>query len=461
MSVASNIAYGAVKIPVRSGEDALKYRLGAVVDLAHRGSIPCEKAGENAICSLELTIISGYNGLSYRVTVTSMGLFNRAPKVNTDEKAVDELLSRGVSEVIVKEQLRKELLSGRQLRVKLGIDPTSPDLHIGRAVSLLKLRDFEQLGHQVVLIVGDFTGIIGDTSDKDAERPMLAREQIEKNKKTYFDQVGKLIDVSRAELRYNSEWLEPLTYREIGEHADLFSVSDFIARDNIARRLKDGKRVSLREVLYPLMQGYDSVAVQADVELGGNDQKFNLLAGRTLQEKFKQRPQNIVMNPLIEGLDGRKMSSSWGNTIPLTAAPGEMYGKVMSMADEQVRTYFQLCTRVPMSEVEEVLKGHPKEAKMRLAREIVTLYHGAKAASAAEADWQRTFSEGGVPADAPAAASGKLRDIVKDISMGELRRLVEQGAVSSVTTGEKITSIDTEIKNDTLRIGKHRFLKVE
>ncbi|MDE1925156.1 MAG: tyrosine--tRNA ligase [Patescibacteria group bacterium] len=375
---------------------------------------------------------------------------------------IDELLTRGVAEVIVKDELHKKLLSGERLRVKLGIDPTSPDLHIGRAVSLLKLRDFQKLGHQVVLIVGDFTAVIGDTSDKEAERPMLTHEAIEHNMKTYYEQVGGILDLSKVEFRHNSEWLVPLTYRDIGEHADLFSVADFIARDNIARRLKAGKRVSLREVLYPLMQGYDSVAVKADVELGGMDQKFNLLAGRTMQEKMGQRPQDIVMNPLIEGLDGRKMSSSWGNTIALTAPAHDMFGKVMSMADEQVPAYFELCTRVPMNEVKEILKGHPKVAKMRLAHEIVALYHGKDAAQKAEDDWTNTFSEGGVPAaDVPTVSAGKLRDIIKDISTSELRRLVEQGAVSSVISGKKIGSIDDEIREDTIRIGKHRFLRVK
>jgi tyrosyl-tRNA synthetase len=392
-----------------------------------------------------------------------MGFFSKTPSVNTDAQAVEGLLSRGVSEAITREKLREKLLSGKRLRVKLGIDPTSPDLHIGRAVSILKLRDFQQLGHHVVLIVGDFTAVIGDTSDKDAERPMLSKETIEKNKKSYFDQVGKLLYMSQTELRYNSEWLEPLTYREIGEHADLFSVSDFIARDTIARRLKEGKRVSLREVLYPLMQGYDSVAVQADVELGGSDQRFNLLAGRLLQEKFKQETQNILMNPLIEGLDGRKMSSSWGNVIPLTATAQDMYGKVMSMTDEQVPTYFQLCTRVPLAEVSEILKGHPKEAKMKLAHAIVTLYHSKDAADKAQTHFNEAFSEGGVPSDVPirtVAKGSKLRDVVEEVSTSELRRLVDAGAVS-VVGGEKITTIDAVVKPGVLRIGKHRFLNVE
>lgn len=389
-----------------------------------------------------------------------MGFFSRTPKVLTDEGKVDALLSRGVSEVIIKDDLRKKLFSGRRLRVKLGIDPTSPDLHIGRSIPLLKLRDFQELGHQVVLIVGDFTAVIGDTSDKDAERPMLEQEIIEKNKKTYFDQAGKILDMSQVEMRYNSEWLKPLNYRQIGEHADLFSVADFIARDNIAGRLSAGKRVSLRELLYPLMQGYDSVAIKADVELGGTDQKFNVLAGRPMQQHFGQEPQNVVLNPLIDGLDGTKMSSSKGNVINLTAPAGDMYGKVMSMGDGQVKTYFELCTRVPLQEIKTILQGHPKEAKMRLARELVTMYHGVDVAQKAETDWVNTFSEGGAPEDAPTVASGKLRDIVSDVSTSELRRLVAQGAVSSVTTGQKIDSIDAEIQNDTIRIGKHRFLKV-
>ena len=389
-----------------------------------------------------------------------MGFFSKESGVVADESAVDELLSRGVSEVIVKDDLRRKLLSGERLRIKLGIDPTSPDLHIGRSIPLLKLRDFQKLGHQIVLIVGDFTAVIGDTSDKDAERPMLEQETIERNKKSYFDQAGKILDLSKVEMRYNSEWLKPLNYREIGEHADLFSVADFIARDNIARRLSGGKRVSLRELLYPLMQGYDSVAVKADVELGGSDQKFNVLAGRPLQEHFGQRPQNVILNPLIDGLDGTKMSSSKGNAINLTAPAGDMYGKVMSMADAQVGTYFELCTRVPMGEVEGILKGHPKEAKMRLARELVTMYHDAAAAQKAQDDWQNTFSQGGVPADVPAVAAGKLRDIVDGLSMSELRRLVDAGAVSYVENGEKIASIDEEITG-VIRIGKHRFLKAE
>ena len=220
-------------------------------------------------------------------------------KINTNVKKIEEVLSRGVEEVIVKEHLRKRLLSGDVLRVKLGIDPTSPHLHIGRSIPLLKLLDFQELGHQIVFIVGDFTGVIGDTSDKDSERPMLERERITENMKNYVAQAGKIIDIDKCEVRHNSEWLEPLTYREIGTQADQFSLAEFMSRENIRRRLDAGTRVSLRELLYPLMQGYDSVAVKADVEIGGTDQRFNLLAGRTLQLSYGQEPQNILMNPLL------------------------------------------------------------------------------------------------------------------------------------------------------------------
>ncbi len=394
-----------------------------------------------------------------------MGIFSRAAKVSTDEKVILALLSRGVAEIIGKDELHKKLTSGVPLRIKLGIDPTSPDLHIGRAVSLLKLRDFQELGHHIVLIVGDFTAVIGDTSDKDAERPMLQREVIEKNKKTYFDQVGKILDLSKTELRYNSEWLEPLTYREIGEHADVFSVADFIARDVIRRRLDLGKRVSLREMLYPLMQGYDSVAVKADVEIGGMDQKFNLLAGRTLQEKYKQPPQNIVMSPLIEGLDGTKMSSSKGNVITLTAPASDMYGKVMSMTDAQLGAYFELCTRVPTEEIKEILLGHPKEAKMRLAKEIVTLYHGKEAAESAEEDFTSTFSKGEVPGDAMRVVFVNgiretlvLAGVLK--SNSEFTRLADAGAIRDMNSDEKITDPLAAPIDKTLRIGKHRFVKI-
>lgn len=392
-------------------------------------------------------------------------------RTDTDPHKIEELLTRGVAEVIHIDDLRAKLASGKQLRVKLGIDPTSPNLHVGRAVTLLKLRDFQELGHQVVFIVGDFTAVIGDTSDKESERPMLARETIEENKRSYLEQVGKLLDLDRAEFRYNSEWLGPLGYNEIGEHADLFSIADFIARDNIKRRLDAGKRVSLREVLYPLMQGYDSVAVRADVELGGTDQRFNLLAGRTLQEHFGQEPQNIVISPLINGLDGRKMSSSWGNTINLTAPPEDMYGKVMSMHDDEIATYFMICTRIPRTEVEEIGRAlaageNPRDAKMRLAREIVTLYHSAEAAAQAEATFVQTFQKGVIPEDIDTVVRAKGETYADALvrtgtvaSKTELTRLLKAGGVRDAATGEKYEMLP-DAPGAVLKIGKRRFVRL-
>lgn len=398
-------------------------------------------------------------------------MWKKKAKIITDPERIKELLTHGVAESIVKEDLQKALFSGKRLRVKLGIDPTSPHLHLGRSVSLLKLRDFQELGHTAVLIVGDFTAVIGDTSDKESERPMLSRETIEENKKTYWEQVGKLIDLKKAEFRHNSEWLEKLAYRDIGEHANLFSVADFIARDNIARRLAEGRRVSLREVLYPLMQGYDSVAVRADVELGGTDQKFNLLAGRVLQEKYGQKAQNIVLNPLIEGLDGAKMASSRGNYIALTAEPFDMYGKIMSMADRNIVPYFELCTRTPLRDVEEVRKGlasggiHPKEAKMRLAREIVTFYHGEKKAREAEENFSRAFSHRELPEGAEQITVRKGAPLLEalallGLSKSEARRLIAMGAVERIG-GEKITDPHQPLVGEThLKVGKKRFLSI-
>lgn len=388
------------------------------------------------------------------------------PPVSTDEKKIEELTARGVEEIIPSaDSLKKLLRSGKRLRIKLGIDPTSPHLHLGRSVPLLKLRDFQNLGHTVVFIIGDATGVVGDTSDKDAERPMLTEAQVKENLATYVAQVSKILDKNLLEVRRNSEWLLKLNYRDIGEHADEFSVSDFIARDNIKKRLDTGKRVSLREVLYPLMQGYDSVAVEADVELGGTDQRFNLLAGRSLQEKYKQAPQHIVMTELILGTDGRKMSSSWGNTVNLSENPRDMFGKIMSVPDELVKMYFTHATRLPLSEVEKHLAQHPKEAKMALAEEITRMYHGADAAKKARADFDSAFSKGGAPEDITTlvlAGTPKETLVANGVvaSNSEFTRLLASGAISLVASGEKITTAEAFPFNEVVRIGKHRFVKI-
>lgn len=389
--------------------------------------------------------------------------------VNTDPQKIEEVLSRGVVECIKTDSLREKLSSGKQLRVKLGIDPTSPDIHLGRAIPLLKLRDFQELGHQIIFIMGDFTGVIGDTSDKESERPMLSAGVIEENKKTYKEQIAKILDIQTVEFRHNSEWLEKLTYREISEHADQFSVADFVARENIKKRLEEGKRVSLRETLYPLLQGYDSVAVEADVEIGGTDQRFNLLAGRTLQEHVGQQPQDVLMGPLINGLDGRKMSSSWGNTITLTTEPVDMYGKIMSLNDEEIATYFEVCTRIPLSEVEKIkedLSGdtNPRDIKMRLAREIISLYHGPTVVAEAEEMFVRTFQTGGVPEELTEITTPIAENLVKEkviASKTELRRLLDAGSVRNAETGEKLTALPEAVTEPlVVKIGKRRFVKI-
>lgn len=400
--------------------------------------------------------------------------FLKRQPISIDEAKVEELLTRGVDEVIQYDSLKKKLLSGKQLRIKLGIDPTSPHLHLGRAVTLLKLRDFQELGHQIVLIIGDGTGVIGDTSDKESERPMLTKEDVQKNMKTYFEQAGTLLDMTRVEKRKNSEWLHKLTYEEIGEHADQFSVADFIARDNIKKRLDAGKRVSLRETLYPLMQGYDSVAIQADVELGGTDQRFNLLAGRSLQEHFKQSPQDVLMVPLIEGTDGRKMSSSWGNTITITENPVDMYAKVMRINDDLIPKYFINITRLPMDEVNEIIKGleegtrNPRDTKMLLAHTIASLFHDEKSAQLAQESFVTTVQKGDTPQDIQviqATQGESFADVVVGNgiieSKTELRRLVHVGAVTNKTTNEKVTDVNAQVEDGVYKIGKHRFLEIQ
>ncbi|MBI5022624.1 MAG: tyrosine--tRNA ligase [Candidatus Magasanikbacteria bacterium] len=391
-------------------------------------------------------------------------------KINTDKNKVEELLTRGVDEVIDKSHLRKKLLSGKKLRVKLGIDPTSPNIHIGRSIPLLKLRDFQKLGHQLVFIIGDFTGVVGDTSDKDSERPMLSKEKVKENMKDYIKQAAKIIDMDKCETRYNSEWLAKLGYWEISNQADSFSLAEFIARENIRRRLNASTRVSLRELLYPLMQGYDSVAVKAEVEIGGTDQRFNLLAGRTLQTMYKQEAQDIIMGPLLEGTDGRKMSSSWGNTIDLSADANDMFGKIMSISDDLIIKYLTLATRVSMEAVKkgekELASGNnPRDLKITLACEIVKMYHSEKAAKNAREYFVNTFSKRETPLDIPEIKPSSY-DIVTVLveskicsSKGDARRVIQQGGVK--VNGKKISSFAFKVKKgDTAQKGSRWFAKI-
>jgi tyrosyl-tRNA synthetase len=395
------------------------------------------------------------------------------PKIDTNPDKIAELLTRGVAEIIGQEGLEKKLQSGKQLRIKLGIDPTSQNIHLGRSIPLLKLRDFQNLGHKIVFIIGDFTGVIGDTSDKDSERPMLTPEQVKKNLKSYIAQASKIIDIKKAEIKYNSSWLKKLSYAEIGKQADVFSLHEFIARENIAKRLDQGKRISLRELLYPLMQGYDSVMVKSDVEIGGTDQKFNILAGRQLQKIYGQEPQNIITNPIIEGLDGRKMSSSFGNSVNLLDAPNDMFGKIMSLKDEFVIPYFIYATRINLSEIREYerqLQGgvNPRDIKLALAFEITKMYHSEKDAQKAKEYWIATFSKKEIPDE---MATFKLKDGEDTIlhiligsnlvsSNSEARRAIEQGGVK--INGEVVKDMKEKVKiGDVVQKGKMYFVKVE
>ncbi|OGZ69579.1 MAG: tyrosine--tRNA ligase [Candidatus Staskawiczbacteria bacterium RIFCSPHIGHO2_02_FULL_42_22] len=391
--------------------------------------------------------------------------------INSDLQKIEETLSRGVEEVIDRQHLEKKLLSGKVLRIKLGIDPTSPNIHIGRAIPLLKLRDFQNLGHKVVLIIGDFTGIIGDTSDKESERPMLDQKTIKENMKTYVGQAAKILDIKKCEIKYNSTWLKKLGFLEIANMANVFGLHEFSTREVIAKRMNAGKRVSYLEMMYPLMQGYDSVATKADVELGGTDQRFNLLAGRDIQKHYGQEPQDVMTNPLIEGLDGRKMSSSWQNTINLFDSPDEMFGKTMSLPDELIAKYFTLVTRVSLSEIEKIKKmPNPRDQKALLAKEIVKMYHSEPAAQRAEEEFNKMFRDKELPSEIEFfqtdRASYPFLDLLCDSglapSKNEAKRLVEGRAVKIngqvQEDWQKIVTLEDGI---VIQVGKRKFIKIK
>lgn len=385
---------------------------------------------------------------------------------------INAILHRSVAEIIHSESLAKKLKSGKKLRVKLGIDPTSPNIHIGRAVVLWKLRAFQDLGHKVVFIIGDFTGQIGDTSDKDAERPMLTEKEIKANLKTYLQQAYKILDKKKTEFHYNSKWLKKLGFAEIGQLANLFGLHEFSVRENIKKRLDAGKRVSLRELMYPLMQGYDSVMVKADVELGGTDQRFNMLAGRAIQEAYKQQPQDVLMVDLLEGTDGRKMSSSWGNSINLNDEPGDMFGKVMAISDNLIEKYFVFATNLPENEIKKILKAnpHPRDQKLILAETITTLYHGAKAAGEARAKFISQFSNKELPQDIKSVTVKPGTYLMADLltqlklteSKSEARRLLNQNGVKVDQETFKSTKLEIKQKNNlVIQVGKRRFVRIK
>lgn len=392
---------------------------------------------------------------------------------NIDVQKVQELLTRGVEDILVKEDLEKKLLSGKRLRVKLGFDPTGDKIHIGRAIVLRKLKAFQDLGHDVIFIIGDFTAKIGDPSDKLEKRPMLTDEDIKKNLANYRAQVGKIIDLKRATFFYNSSWLSKLKFDEIAKLAESFSVQQMSSRRNFKDRFEKGEEVSLREFLYPLMQGYDSVAVGADVELGGFDQLFNLKAGRTIQKHYGMPEQNILTTSMLVGTDGRKMSTSWGNVINISDEPNDMFGKVMSLRDDLIQSYFLLCTEMPEEEAKKMgarieAGENPRDLKLDLAEQIVSMYHSKVFGAKARKVFIETFSEKKIPDDVK-TISVNPGTLLMDVlfanglikSKSEWRRLVTEGGVSDATSGVKILDPQAPATPDvTYKIGKRRFVKI-
>ncbi|PIR53398.1 tyrosine--tRNA ligase [Candidatus Peregrinibacteria bacterium CG10_big_fil_rev_8_21_14_0_10_49_10] len=377
----------------------------------------------------------------------------------------DELLTRGVSNVTPKDLAEKKLKSGKPIRLYLGIDPTGSKLHLGHSVPLRKLKAFQEAGHEVIFLVGSFTAMIGDPSGRDKQREALTEEQVEENFQTYKDQASKILDFRKVQLRYNHEWLESLTVKELAGLATHFTVQQMLERDMFQERMKKGNPIAILEFLYPLMVGYDSVVLDVDLEVGGNDQYFNLLAGRTLQTALGKRDKFVLTTKLIEGTDGRKMSKTYNNCIYLDDEPRNMFGKVMSVQDILMETYFECCTDVPMSEVQQILGGEPRDAKARLAREIVTLYHGESAAFEAENAFTKVFSRGELPDDMSEIKVKKgsmLLDVLVSegliASKSDARRLVEQGGIKLNNT--PVASIEAQAEEGVVTIGKRKFVRL-
>ncbi len=381
------------------------------------------------------------------------------------------LLRRGVAEIIVEDELKGLLRSGKKLRLKEGFDPSFPDIHLGHMVSLRKLRQFQELGHQVVLIVADWTAQIGDPSGVSATRPMLTVEQVLRNAQTYMDQFFKIVDKTKTEVRWQSEWFGKFTLTEVIQLTSKFTVAQFLARDDFNARYNEGRPIALTELMYPLLQAYDSVAIEADVEFGGTDQKFNFLVGRELQSMMGQPPQQCFMTPLLVGTDGsQKMSKSLGNYIGVAESPDDIYGKTMSIRDDLIIQYFELVTDVPDEELAEFRQAlankavNPMELKKRLARELVAQLYDKKAADEAEQNFERVHQKREIPEEIELGS--KSGSILQDYlvanrlakSKSEARRLIEQGAV--YINGARVTDANYTFPKDTIiRVGKRRFMK--
>jgi tyrosyl-tRNA synthetase len=392
-------------------------------------------------------------------------------------KQAIQTIRRGSDELIVEDELARKLASGRKLRVKLGLDPTAPDLHLGHTVVINKLRDFQELGHQVQFLIGDFTGMIGDPTGKNQTRPPLTREEILKNAATYREQVFKILDPDRTQILFNSEWSDKLGAEGMIRLASRYTVARLLERDDFSKRFRNKQPIAVHELLYPLMQGYDSVAMKADIELGGTDQKFNLLVGRELQKDYGQEPQCVLTMPLLEGLDGRdKMSKSLGNYVGIAEPPREMFGKLMSTSDTLMWRYFELLSFQPMSIIEgwkkDVAEGaNPRDVKVRLAKEIVARFHGQAAADAAEAEFDQRFRHGVLPENMPEvtvqspadglAITQLLKMAQLTASTSEAARAIEQGGVK--IDGERVIDRGLRLlpgKTLTVQVGKRKFARV-
>ena len=392
------------------------------------------------------------------------------------------IIKSGIDTVVPESLLLEKLKRGKALNIKLGVDPTAPDIHLGHAVPLRKLRQFQELGHQVTLIIGDGTALIGDPSGRNSTRPQLTRQQIEANAKTYVDQAFKVLDPQKTTLRHNSEWILDLNMEKLLSLLSNFTVARILERDDFHKRYTSGQPIALHEFLYPVMQAYDSVVIGADVELGGSDQLFNLLAGRELMEKLGMEPQVALTLPLLEGTDGvRKMSKSYGNYIGLTDAPFDMFGKVMSIPDELMVKYYRLASTESVAEIDRIEAGlaagelHPNKVKRALARNIVTAYYDEASAIAAEADFDLKFKDHGFPEDAPTfvadltpAEDGTvyfaklLADAKLVASTSEARRMIDQGAVKlngQAVAAKTYTMEPAALEGAQIQVGKKKFLR--
>lgn len=395
----------------------------------------------------------------------------------SDVEQALQIIKRGAEELLVEAELKEKLATGRPLRVKAGFDPTAPDLHLGHTVLLNKMRQLQDLGHQAIFLIGDFTGMIGDPTGKNATRPPLTREQVVENARSYTDQVFKILDPERTEVAFNSTWMDKLNAADMIRLAGTHTVARMLERDDFAKRYGNNQPIAIHEFLYPLVQGYDSVALKADIELGGTDQKFNLLMGRELQKHYGQSPQTVLMMPLLEGLDGvNKMSKSLGNYIGITESPSEIFGKIMSVSDTLMWRYFELLSFEPMAQIEqwqrEVQEGrNPRDLKVRLGQEIVARFHGQAAAEAALQDFEARFRQHAIPENLELvelpATDGVLgiAQVLKQAglvsSTSEANRMIDGGGVK--LDGEKVSDKGLQLSAGTeavVQVGKRKFARV-